>query len=77
MDLLLTWRNSMAIGDISASGELSPARAVYDWEHYTDGTNIPAPRQEERRITLDRNEPFPVVPSSRRKAFWKMVWYKA
>ena len=66
----------MAIGDIYATGEESPARAVYDWHLYLDGTSDPSPPAEERRIVLEEGDSFPEVKSCRRKAFWIMIWYK-
>jgi hypothetical protein len=66
----------MSIGDRYKTGENSPANANYDWDGYTDGTNYPSPTNEERKISLDKNEVFPPIKSCSKGAFWKMTSYR-
>lgn len=66
----------MAIGDVYKTGQISPARAWYDWAGYTDGTQYPLPTAEERKIKLETGEVFPPIRSCNKGAYWKMTSYQ-
>jgi hypothetical protein len=66
----------MSIGTTYKTGEISPARAFFDFAKYTDGTTLPAPTSEERRIPMDKGEEFPPIRSCNKGAWWKLSNYR-
>lgn len=66
----------MSIGDRYKTGQLSPASANYDWDGYTDGTKTPSPTNEEKKISLSKDEVFPPIRSCNKGAYWKMISYR-
>jgi len=66
----------MSIGDRYKTGQLSPASANYDWDGYTDGSTMPSPTYEEKKISLSTNEVFPPIRSCNKGAYWKMTTYR-
>jgi hypothetical protein len=69
-------RQIMSIGERYKTGQVSPANANYDWDGYTDGTWLPSPTAEERKISLDNGEVFPPIRSCDKGAYWKMTSYR-
>jgi len=45
----------------------------YDFDGYTDGSMLPAPTTEEKRIPVNAGKVFPTVPSCNKAAFWKFA----
>lgn len=58
------------------TGDISPAKAWYDWDGYTDGTNWPSPTAEERRIPLEKGETFSPIRSANKGAYWVLFSYR-
>ena len=52
------------------TGEICPQKGTYVFAGYTDGTNKPAPTQEEHRIPLEVGEVFPPIRSTSKGAWW-------
>jgi hypothetical protein len=65
----------MAIGDTYKTGEKSPANANYRWKKYTDGSRFPEPTEEEKFITLEKEERFPPINSVDKAAYWVLSSY--
>jgi len=62
----------MAIGELYKTGQISPICARYIWDQYDDGSKEPPPKPGEKRLVLQYGEPFPLVPSCGKAAWWKM-----
>ena len=52
------------------TGEKCPAKGNYKFDGYVDGTWIPRPTAEERRIPLEAGETFPPIRSCEKACFW-------
>jgi hypothetical protein len=65
----------MAIGDLYKTGQRSPANAYYEWEKYVDGSRVPPPTAEEKKIKLEKGEVFPPINSCDKAAYWRMTSY--
>ena len=66
----------MAIRDIYKTGELSPNDAYFEWLKYYDRSIKPSPHDEERKIFLKKGEPLPLIKSSNKISYWKLVSYR-
>ena len=55
------------------TGYLSPIKATFIWDGYTDGTHNPLPTANENRIPMDKGDKFPPIRSCNKGAFWKIA----
>lgn len=53
------------------TGQEAPRTQTYTWVKYTDGTTIPSPTSEERKIPLSKWEIFPPINSCDKGAWWQ------
>lgn len=60
------------VGDRFKTSEVCPVSGSYVFDGYTDGTNTPAPTQEERVIPMRAGGTFPPVRSTNKSAYWKL-----
>jgi hypothetical protein len=54
------------------TGDEAEIAGTYMFDGYTDGTSDPPPTDEESMITLDENDTFPPLRSSRKGAWWRL-----
>lgn len=55
------------------TGQTCEATGMYAFDGYADGTSLPAPTSDERRIPLKRGDRFPPVKSANKAAWWKQI----
>ncbi len=66
-------RIQMAIGSRYKTGQKSPETGQFVFDGYLDGTNTPAPTQEERVIPIDAGDTFPPISSTDKGCWWKRM----
>lgn len=64
---------STAMAARKKTGERCSESGVYRFDGYTDGTEVPTPRPEEREIPLSMGETFPPIRSSQKSCWWRLV----
>ena len=66
----------MAIHDIYKTGQLSPNDAYFEWLKYCDQSTEPLPKDNKRKIFVRKREPLPLVLSSNKISYWRLVSYR-
>lgn len=61
------------VGQRFRTGETCDTKGIYTFDGYLDGTNSPAPTNDERVIPLDKNDRFPPIKSQNKGAYWKFT----
>lgn len=61
------------VGDRFKTGEKCKASGVFSFDGYTGGSTGQQPTQEERVISLQKEEVFPPIRSTKGGAYWKLL----
>lgn len=56
------------------TGEKCTKAGKYEFDGYTDGTNLPSPTANERIIPMDYGDTFPPVKSTDKGAWWRFLY---
>ena len=59
------------MADRYKTGEECPKTGHYLFDGYTDGLQTPAPRDDERVVTLNKGDLFPPIRSANKPCFWQ------
>ncbi len=66
-----------SLGDRFKTGQICVASGRYQFDGYLDGyldgTLSPAPTEQERNIPLSKGETFPLIKSTNKACWWKLL----
>jgi YjzC-like protein len=62
------------MADRYKTGEKCEKKGTYDFDGYVDGTWLPSPTADEKRIPMDKGDTFPPIRSANKGCWWKFAY---